>query len=355
VLRQAVHALRQGQVVAFPTETGYVQAASALHSGAVERVAAPNDAGELSLMLRGAAEASSWVPGLSPLAQRLTRRCWPGPVALRLGTEGEPGCDRWLPEPVRRLARVEGKLSFRIPAHRALFEAALNSPAPLIIRDISGSEMPTATTAEEALQLAGGWTDLLVDDGRSRFDWPPTVIAVEGHAWSLVQEGVVSAEDLQRLTPTIVLFVCTGNTCRSPLAEALCKKLLAERLGCAVEELPQRGFVVLSAGLAAMMGGEAAAEAVEVARELGADLTGHTSRQLNARLVSQADFVLAMTRGHVLAVAQQFPRLGPPPRLLATTGEDLADPVGGDLPVYRHCAQQILRHLEGLLAELQPS
>ena len=62
-----------------------------------------------------------------------------------------------------------------------------------------------------------------------------------------------------------------------------------------------------------------------------------------------------MTRGHVLAVAQQFPRLGPPPRLLAATGEDLADPVGGDLPVYRYCAQQILRHLEGLLAELQPS
>ena len=50
-----------------------------------------------------------------------------------------------------------------------------------------------------------------------------------------------------------VLIVCTGNTCRSPLAEALCKKLLAEQHGCRPEELPQRGIVVLSAGLAAMM------------------------------------------------------------------------------------------------------
>ena len=49
-----------------------------------------------------------------------------------------------------------------------------------------------------------------------------------------------------------ILMVCLGNICRSPLAEGLCKKLLAERLGCSLEELPQRGFVVLSAGLSAL-------------------------------------------------------------------------------------------------------
>ena len=66
---------------------------------------------------------------------------------------------------------------------------------------------------------------------------------------------------LHRIGARWTVFVCTGNTCRSPLAEGLCKKLLAERLGCPAEELPQRGFLVISAGIAAMMGGEAAAEA----------------------------------------------------------------------------------------------
>ena len=69
--------------------------------------------------------------------------------------------------------------------------------------------------------------------------------------------------------------MCTGNTCRSPLAEALAKKVLADRLGCTADELPGRGFWVLSAGVSAYGGGPASEESVTVAAEFGADLSGH--------------------------------------------------------------------------------
>jgi len=152
----------------------------------------------------------------------------------------------------------------------------------------------------------------------------------------------------------MIVFICTGNTCRSPLAEALCKKRLAERLSCQPEDLPQRGFIVLSAGLSAIMGGGAAAESVEVGRELGADLTGHRSRPLSVELVAQADFLIGMTQSHLLALAGLHRAQGPQVRLLGDDGEDIADPIGCEQEVYRQCARQIDRHLQKLVVELHP-
>ncbi|WP_143392902.1 low molecular weight phosphatase family protein [Fimbriiglobus ruber] len=150
---------------------------------------------------------------------------------------------------------------------------------------------------------------------------------------------------------TSILFVCTGNTCRSPLAEALCRRLAADRLGCTPDELAARGVVIRSAGVAAMPGDEAAGLAVEVARELGADLTDHRSRPVNPELLADATRVVAMTRMHAIALAMHFPGLGPVPELLCGPEGDLDDPLGGDLDVYRDCAEVILRHLGRVLPE----
>lgn len=155
------------------------------------------------------------------------------------------------------------------------------------------------------------------------------------------------------VTPRSILFVCTGNTCRSPLAAALCRRLLAERLGCDVSELPARGFTVESAGLAAVPGVPATPEAVAVAAELGADLAGHLSRPLYPEALAAASDVLAMTHGHAMALAFRYPGLGPPARLLGES--DLDDPIGGDLTLYRACAAAIHAQLRRHLAEWLPS
>jgi protein-tyrosine phosphatase len=149
-----------------------------------------------------------------------------------------------------------------------------------------------------------------------------------------------------------VLFVCTGNTCRSPLAEALCKRLLADRLGCDPGELEARGFVVRSAGVAAYAGDDANPAAVEVAREYGADLTAHRSRPVNPELLESATVVVPMTRDHAAALALRCPGVGPEPVLLCGDEGDLPDPIGGDLAVYRQCAEVIRRHLERLIPGL---
>jgi tRNA threonylcarbamoyl adenosine modification protein (Sua5/YciO/YrdC/YwlC family) len=356
VVRRAVQALAEGQLVAFPTETVYGLAASALVPGAVERLCQGKGRSPdkpLALAIRGPAEALDWVPKMTRLGWRLARRCWPGPVTLVFGDGIEDGLAGRLPEQVRQRVCPSGTLGLRTPAHAAIRETLRWLPGPLALSSANRSGEPAATTAEEVRQALDQDLTVLIDDGPTRYRQASTVVRVDGEHWSILREGVVTREQLERQACCLILFVCTGNTCRSPLAEALCKKMLADRLGCQPEELPQRGFIVQSAGLAASTGGGAAPEAIAAARELGADLREHFTRPLTPLWLAQADYVIGMTANHIHVLASQFPGLGPRPRLLSGDGEDVPDPIGCEQEIYRECAQCIARHLEKLIQELQ--
>jgi protein-tyrosine phosphatase len=355
VIHYAVQALCWGRTVAFPTQTGYALAASGLAPRAVEqlRVDSANGTEEVTLAVRGAAEARDWAPAMSPLAQRLARRLWPGPVTLVVRGAVEQGLASRLPESVRDQLCANGTLRLATHGHESLREVMRHLPAPLLLAPLQ-REGAIAASAEQVVEWAGERVDLLLDDGPSTHTQPATVVEVNGDAWQVVRPGVVTPEQIRQQTACLIVFVCTGNTCRSPLAEALCKKRLADRLGCTALELPARGFHVLSAGLAASPGGPAAVEAEQVAQAYGADLSGHRSRPMTPELAAQADYLIGMTRSHVRALADHSARLGAVPRLLDPTG-DIADPIGCEQPVYEECGEQIWQHLEMIVAEILPS
>ncbi|HTU20056.1 MAG TPA: Sua5/YciO/YrdC/YwlC family protein [Gemmataceae bacterium] len=335
VVLYAVQSLRQGRTVAFATETGYAVTASGLIPEAVRRLSVDAGKGEpLTLALHSAAEARDWVPALSSLGRRLARRLWPGPVTLLVGGDVERGLLSRLPEEVTARVCIQSMLSLTTPRQEALREVLRHLPGPLIM-----------AAANEAS------ADVVVEDGPRSPAAPATLIAVNGDSWQIVRPGIVSEEQVLRQTACVVLFVCTGNTCRSPLAEALFKKRLADRLGCAIEELPGRGYQVMSAGLSAAGGRPAAAEAEQVARGYGADLSAHRSQPLTLELAAQADLLVGMTQSHLRALTDYFGHLGASPRLLDPAG-DIADPIGGDQPVYDECGQQIWELLESLAAEI---
>lgn len=356
VIDRAARALADGRLVAFPTETVYGLAASVLVPDAVERFSQSKGRSSdkpLTLAISGAEAALDWAPDLSPLGRRLARRCWPGPLTLVCSEGVEAGLASRLAEPVRQRICPAGAVGLRTPAHPALLHVLRQLPGPVALTSANRSGEAEAVTAEEVVQAVGAPLDMVIDGGPCRYGRASTVVRIEGNSWKVLREGVLSTTALERLSACMIVFVCTGNTCRSPMAEALCKKLLAERLDCTLEELPRRGYVVLSAGLAAMKGGRAAQEAVETARELGADLTGHTSQPLTAELVAQADCLVTMTGSHWQALAERYPHLGHRLRMLGLDGQDVADPIGYDQEIYRECAQEIMRHLERLVPELE--
>ena len=149
--------------------------------------------------------------------------------------------------------------------------------------------------------------------------------------------------------PRRLLFVCTGNTCRSPMAEELARRAAAER-GLELE--------CRSAGVAAA-GGGASPGAVRAAEEAGLDLSGHQSSQLGRELVEWADLILCMGESHRWQVAD---RGGEEKARLITEylpaddprrGRPVLDPVGGDLDVYRQTLETLREAVEGLLDRIR--
>ena len=225
VVHRAVQALAEGRTVAFPTETDYVIAAAARQSAAIERLVpiAAERPGEprLSLSVKSAAEALDWAPRLSPLGRRIARRCWPGPVALIVADDHPESLVHRLSASVRQAVLGGGRLRLRAPGHPMLSDCMRMLPGPVVLAEPGRDAAAPAVTAEEVVTRAGGAVDLVIDDGRSRYAQPASTIEVGENDFRVVRPGIVSEETVRRLSSLMVLFVCTGNTCRSPMAEAL--------------------------------------------------------------------------------------------------------------------------------------
>ena len=139
-----------------------------------------------------------------------------------------------------------------------------------------------------------------------------------------------------------VLFVCTGNTCRSPLAEVLFRDLAKQR----------GDYEVLSAGVGAFSGQPASRHSQELARQLGLDLSAHRSRSVTVDLVDAATHIFAMSRGHFADLLEDYPNAEDKMYLVSEfaaeddlRGRDLADPFGGGLEDYRKTLQRLERLL----------
>jgi tRNA threonylcarbamoyl adenosine modification protein (Sua5/YciO/YrdC/YwlC family) len=353
VIHRAVQALVEGKLVAFPTETVYVVAASALHEPAVERLAAVHQrtpGQPLTLAVKSAAEAQDFVPHMSALGLRLARRCWPGPVTLVMADDHPESVVRQLPPLVRDVVTNHGMIGLRVPAHSAIRDVLRMIAGPIVL-SATHRDGTESVTAQEVVERAGDDVQLVLDDGRSRFGQPASVVRVQDGELEVLRAGVVSEQNLRRLSSLMILFVCTGNTCRSPMAERICRQLLAERLGYKVDELPDRGLMVVSAGTSGMMGGRAAREAVQVLSEAGIDLADHETQPLTEQLVRHADFLLVMTRAHRQAILNQWPDAAERTHLLCHNGHDVADPIGGPPEEYQRCAGQIRAELESWIDE----
>jgi protein-tyrosine phosphatase len=354
-VRKAAKTLREGGLVAFPTETVYGVAASAEIAEAVDRLRAVkgrSKEGSLTVHIAQRLEAEQFVEELTAQQRRMIRRSWPGPLTLIIAV---PHPERTRIAQGRDSAFVErvyydGSIGLRCPDCDAARDLIAGAGSVVVASSANRAGNAPPTDAGQALAELQGEIDLLLDGGETRYAAPSTIARLSEYGTEILRCGVLDERTVRRLATTNILLVCTGNTCRSPMAEGLLKNLLAEKLGCAVDRLEEHGLTVSSAGTAAFENAPPTPEAIEALAEQGIDISDQRSSTLTAEAVEEAQVILVMTESHRARVLE------------LTRGEadcchlvggdvNIADPLGTTTAVYMQCRDQIKAGLETHLTE----
>ncbi|HEX7901457.1 MAG TPA: Sua5/YciO/YrdC/YwlC family protein [Planctomycetota bacterium] len=303
-----VESLRAGGAAAVPTDALYALVARLDLPEAAARL---KDAGSVARLLASRDDLRT----LSPSALRLIRRFWPGPLTVVLGDQ-----------------------AFRCPNDPVAKDLLRRAGAPL--------------GAVELADVGAGKADVRLDAGPTRQKSPSTVVRIGGARAELLREGAIPRSMIEEADLFTILFVCTGNTCRSPMAEALMRKLLADRLNVREDELAAKGYRVISAGTGAQAGGAATEEAEIAVRAYGADLSRHASRPVSMTLVEEADRVYVMTPRHKRDLEEWMPEQAAKIQPLDPRGAAVEDPIGGDASVYKASAKRIRDALQERLKDI---
>lgn len=345
-LPRAVEVLRDGGLVSFRTDTVYGLAVNAWNAEAVAKlraIRAVADDAMFPVHLARPADAADYLSNITPVVRRLARRCWPGPITLH--------CKNQRPEDAPKVKRhagedwsatySSGSIALRVPDDPIAQALAARVDFPIIAAGAGVGFGPACTDAGELRSLLAGsqiGVDVILDGGPTKYRKPSTVVEIEGDAFRVVSAGVTDERTILRLAQSSVLFVCSGNSCRSPMAEYMFREELRRQLGGT--DPAAAGYSVLSAGTSAAVGGSASPGACQELTARGIACTPHRTKSVTPELLQRAEHIYTMTDEHRRALISGWPVVADRVERLDPAGP-VSDPFGGDQAMYAKAAQQI--------------
>lgn len=352
LVNEAVSALRNGALVVLPTETVYGIAVRADDQTAVKHLMAAKNRPEknpFTLAFSSIKRFLPYTPQLSVMAERLARRCFPGPVTLVLNADMPESEVHHLPKEVLRFIMPEDSIGIRIPRHEFTLQVLENADFPIALTSANLSGQVDSTSGQEVMNVLGDKVDWIFDDGASVLKQASTVIQFTGNSniFQILREGAVSSAQLKRLSQPLILFVCTGNTCRSPMAEVIARDILARKYSVPQETFEsQTGISICSAGICANDFSPASEYSRRAVKAMGLDLDSHISQPVTHRLLEYADIIYVMTPAHQRQILSVIPEIAHKVFTLARFSGGIPDPFGNAPEVYEACAHQIRDELE---------
>lgn len=327
LINEAAEVLKNGGLVAFPTETVYGIAANNLNKETVDRlyeikkrpkdkpfsvhIADFNSLGQLGIVF-------------SEDTERVARRFWPGPLTLVA------------------FNNKKEKIGLRMPDNNIAALLIKKAGVPVIApsANMSGGRAPVS--AEEVLAEMDGLVDIILDGGRARIGIESTVMDVTSRPFRVLREGAIPAKEA--LVDYSILFVCTGNSCRSVMAKALMEKFVNES---GISEKVH----IDSAGTSTFAGIGAAPNTVSVLKDEGVDVSGHRGKNINKDILKRSDIIFVMERYHRSAIISMMPEIKDRVRLLREDS-DIPDPIGRSVEEYKNVMGIIKEEVENVFLEI---
>ncbi len=319
---EVVEVLKKGGVAILPTETVYGLACSFYHKKARQRLynlkkRPPHK--PFALGLYDSFLVESFIFPLPLSFYKISESFLPGPLTLVLNKD-------------------DSSWGFRVPQEEFTLKVLerFRDPVFLTSANLSGNN-PAVNIGEALKDITLEDVDIAVDNGPTRYKRPSTVVLLEDQGFNVLRRGVIPAEEIAKaLEMKNILFVCTGNSCRSVMAQALMEKYLGQ-----LRPDLQGKVKVDSCGISSFSGAPASQTTLKLLNEEGIDYSVHYAKECSASLIKKQDLILVATTDHRDYLLSQYPYLaGRVYLLLKYVGlnerqGEIPDPIGKSEDFYR--------------------
>ena len=252
-IKEAALLVDNGGLVAFPTETVY-GIACRVRTDSLSKlndIKGRDPSKYYTLHIGQKKEVTKYVPTINLRAKKLIKNIWPGPLTLVFDLD--------FSDINKQRNIIEKELFKNLYKHNSIGLRCPDNPIatmllqetinPVIAPSANIAGQPPAVDAKQVLDQLSGKIEMLIDAGVCKYKKSSAVVKIGKMSIEILRLGIYSQAQLDAMSSVKFLFVCTGNTCRSPMAEGIFRKYLAEKLQCKVDQLEQLGYKICSGGV----------------------------------------------------------------------------------------------------------
>lgn len=275
--------LRDGGLVAFPTETVYGLAANLKDKKAINRlfrVKKRSHGKHFSVHIAEKEQIENHAANLKPVVYKLIDKFWPGPLTIII-----PSKER-------------ETVGIRMPRNPIALRLIGEADVPIVVPSANLSGNPPPKTVDDVLRDLDGLIEVAIDGGRTELGVESSIVDLTVTPPQILRKGAIPEKEIQAvINKKIVLFVCTGNSCRSVMAQALFRKMTAAK----------DGLEVLDAGIVAVPGMSPTKETIDLLQKEEIDVSSHKATLLSDIMVKKSDIILVMEKLQEDRILQRVP------------------------------------------------